>query len=352
MIIIPSWSKRILLCLVFSIFASFPVSNIHAASKQSKEKWYEVEIIVFAQDVAKNYESEIWLEKPGSPNIYNNVEHFTDTEILLNDDADNLTNYLIQPTFNTENENTLGDYARKINKSQKYKLLVHRSWRQTLKTKKIYLTDRPNTDPVDENSVYEDLNNETSEDLPELVSPEDMLLQALLVEEKSFSQPLSQLPFFISEMDRIEPFDDVRGMPVSVETPLSFEGPPQHLVYGNFQLSRGRYLHMNIDFLYRGEPYTPDLKELSVDEEFPMDKDNKFAPMDKMRSTSLSKMELLELLSGFIIKEKPPHVGFRIEDSKRVRLNKIYYSDHPMFGVIVRVIRYIPPPVQEVSEES
>jgi len=54
---------------------------------------------------------------------------------------------------------------------------------------------------------------------------------------------------------------------------------------------------------------------------------------------------------SFLNPEKPPFIGFRLADSKRVRLSKIYYFDHPMFGVITRVIRYEPPKELAQTEE-
>ena len=336
MLISHPWSIRLLLCLVLGIFASYPAF----AAKKSAEKWYEVEIIVFAHDLASNYEAEVWQDKPGFPNIRNNTEHFTPTELILTDDIESFPDYFIQPDFDPENEDTLEKYAQKLINSSKYKLLIHRSWRQTLEPHKIFLTDTPNTDPIDESK--HDL---PIDELSEQLSDEEKLLQALLKEEKDFSQPLSQLPFFISELDEIQPFDEVRGLPVSKYTPLSYEGPPQHLVYGNFTLSKGRYLHMDLDFIYRGEPYTTE-EEISIEEQFPM------GTKPESEDTVVETPTMSEELSGFIPKDKPPIAGFRIKDSKRVRLGRIYYSDHPLFGVVARVVRYTPPPPPEELTET
>jgi len=339
MLIPHPWSIYILLCLVLSILASFPTY----AAKKATEKWYEIEIIVFAHDLETNFESEIWLDKPGYPETRNNIEHFTQEELLLEDDIENIPSYLVQPKLDPENEDTLDKYVRKLKNSSKYKLLIHRTWRQTLKPQKVFLIDTPNTDPISQTT-----GDPLAEEFSEQKTDEEKLLQVLLEEEKNFSQPLSQLPFFISELDEIQPFDDVRDMPVSKYTPLSYEGPPQHLVYGNFTLSKGRYLHMDLDFLYRGEPYIPEHEEQSGEEQFPMGTKNDSELVD----AAINAPSVAEDLSGFIPKDKPPIAGFRIKDSKRVRFNRIYYSDHPLFGVIVRVIRYVPPPPEEQLETS
>ena len=331
------WSIRTLLCLVLGIFASCPAF----AAKKSAEKWYEIEIIVFAQDLASNYDAETWQEKPGFPKIRNNTEHFTPAELMLTEDIENYPDYLVQPDFDPENKDTLDKYARKLINSSKYKLLIHRSWRQTLKPHKIFLTDTPNTDPIDINKSAIPV-----DDFIEPKSDEEKLLQALLEEEKNFSQPLAQLPFFISELDEIQPFEEVQGLPVSKYTPLSYEGPPQHLVYGNFTLSKGRYLHLDLDFLYRGEPYTPELDEIAAEEQFPM------GEKGELVNTTIETPVMSDELSGLIPKDKPPITGFRIKDSKRVRLGRIYFSDHPLFGVIARVIRYTPPPPEETEENA
>lgn len=330
---------HLLLCLVLSILASFP----GFAENQSKEKWYQIEIIVFSQQMEGNFEEENWQTKPGYPKTHNSLELFSPSELLLEDSIENLTDYLTEPDVDPENEDTLESYVSKLENSSKYRVHIHRSWQQILDSKKVYLTDSPNIDPV----IASDNGEIVENGLAAEKSDEELLMQALLEEEKKFSQPLTRLPFFISELDTIQPFEEVRDLPTSSFTPLTYEGPPQHMVYGFFKLTKGRYLHMELDFLYRGEPYTPAPEELSVDETFPIAKQN-----EELAAVQTEPVEIPPAteIPGFISKENTPLVGFRIQDSKRVRLNNIYYFDHPLFGVIVRVNSYTPPPPEENDE--
>jgi len=335
--------SSILICFLFSL----PLF----AADQKPEKWYEVEIIVFAYDIESQYDSEIWQERPGFPKIVNTVEIYSPAELMLEDYTENLPTYLTEPelqdvkiktTKKSKKNKNLSNHARKLALSSKYQLLLHRTWRQTLKKRTVYLTDKPDTSPVDFTNSIPSLDEEVTPD----VSPEDMLMKALLEEEKQLNQSINDVPFFLNEHDQIQPFDEVRDIPQPVLTPLSYEGPPQHLIYGNFTLSKGRYLHMELDFLYRGEPYIPPASELSIEETFPMANDT-----NELNEEKDSAVENTAELPGFISNEKLPLVGFRIKESKRVRLNNIYYFDHPLFGALVRISRYtLPPPEEKVAK--
>lgn len=328
--------------LILGMIVSCPL----LAAQQKSENWYEIELIVFAQDMANNFDSEVWEEKPGTPKTHSVVELYSTGELLLEDYIKNLPLYLIEPEENINSKMSLEKNAKKLRKSEKYQLLIHRIWRQPLKKFRVYLSDSPNTDPI-MHETQEVLPQEA--DLTQEKSPEEMLMQTLLKEENK-NTPLNQIPFSINERDSIQNFDDVRDIPDSQNTALSYEGPPQHLVYGHFTLSKGRYLHMDLDFLYRGEPYVPMPEEEPVDEEIDSEttnpeitenmgtneEDPENIPVNEEDS------ELSTELPGFIGKEAPPLVGFRIKESKRVRLNNVYYFDHPLFGIISRISRYTP----------
>ena len=293
------------------------------AAKKTPQKLYEIEVILFANKTTDDNESEIWQEKPGSPKTQNNISLYSTSEFLLEDYPENVSKYFLQPETALGKKNTLNKYARKIQTSPNYQLLLHYSWHQPPQKKAVFLTDRPDTAPI----IFEQnaLEPEEISELEKIIAektPEELLLEALLEEEKDFSQPLSQLPFFISELDEITTFEDMRGAPVSHNTALSYEGPPEHKAYGNVTLSKGRFLHISLDFLYRGEPYSPPQEEESL----PIDEELTEAeiPIDDMLLDEIEETGL----SAITIKDKPPLPGFRIKGSKRVRLNQVYYFDH------------------------
>ena len=326
-----------LVCLLFSILVSAPTY----ATKKTPQKKYLIEIIAFARNMAENVDSEIWQENPGFPKIHHTIELYSPVEYLLEDYPENIPKHFIRVELDDDNKQAFTKYARKMQASPDYQLLFHYAWSQTLTPKAVLVIDTPNTDPI-----LFDEKAETSAETPIIPSPveqspEEQLLAALLEEEKDFSQPLKQLPFFISELDQIEPLDEMRHAPQSKYTATSYEGPPQHKIYGNFTLSKGRYLHMNLDFLYRGEPYfataAPASKDKKNEEELPLAQ-----TIRQDNATSHEMNENLTQESATVIAEDPPLPGFRISSSKRVRLNQVYYFDHPLFGMLVQVTRYVP----------
>jgi len=377
-------SLRTSLCVFLAVFASLPCLTVAKTNQSNPEKWYEIEIIVFSQPIEDNFEAEIWNEKPGYPKIQDVIELYSPTEALLENYIENVPTYLVEPERSTENyKESLEQYARKIKNSPKYHLLIHRTWRQQTVANKVYLIDTPDTSPIDIDNVIP-----SDDEFEPEKSAEDLLMEALLAEEagtekNNFSKPLSRAfeehPIFISAGDSIIPFDEIRGLPEPQYTALSYEGPPRHLIYGFFKLSISRYLHMDLDLLYRGEPYEPAIKELSIEETFPMAKNIEANSLETnnietnnletnslvtnsiesqnsatVAQTTQNAMEeegptdLTDLLNT----DKAPLVGVRMNESKRIRLQKIYYLDHPLFGVIARVNRYTPPPPEEEEEKK
>lgn len=338
---------RSLLCLFLCVFASSP----SLSKSNNTEKWYEIEIILFSNNNINNYDAELWEESPGFPKTRNTTTLYSEAELLLEtlyqEDTAIIPKHLMTAEFDESNKDTLKRYVRRLEKSSKYELIFHHAWRQPLSKSAVFLTDKPDTSPIifDDDTLSEEQIYEVSGGIVDEQTPEELLLSALLEEEKDFSQPLQHLPFFISEFDQIETLDDIRNAPVSKPTALSYEGPPLHMAYGNLILTKGRYLHMSLDFLYRGEPYTPTEPEVIPEVPAIVDNDSHQESLafdeDALDDDIIAETE--PTLAIEVTQEiKPPIPGYRIKDSKRVRLNRIYYFDHPLFGVIVRVIRHTP----------
>ncbi len=325
--------NRTYLYLFLCVFTSFTV----VSANEDPKKWYEIEVILFSTITPDNFESETWQIDPGHPNLKNNIALYSPAEFLLEEYPENITHYLIEAEFEDDNKNTFKKYVSKLARSSKYQLLLHRAWRQPVDKKAVSLIDKPDTAPVFD-IEHLSPNQETPEFVEEQ-SPEEQLFAALLKEEtEEFQQPA----YVMREWDPIEAFDDVPVIPTSQPTILSYEGPPQHLVYGNTTLNKGRYLHLSVDFLFRGEPYTPTPEEIpligALGAEMFLD--------NPVNTNTAEKMDDTETVGEIPAVDIPPPItGFRIKDSKRVRLNQIYYFDHPLFGAIVRVIRYTPPKI-------
>ena len=353
--------------LIFS-FLGTSFSTAWAESIKSKEKWYEVEVIVLANNDKSLQATEKWPEKPGIPPISQVLELFTPAEILI-DDVDKLPMYYVEPL--DPGENNLSKLANKIQNANDYTLLIHRSWRQRVSQKKeslpVYLDDNNAGD------LYQPLREEEFEEEIGSISPEQLLLDALLAEENSLNESSADTPFFIHELDPIIPFEETEGLPIPKPVQLGPMGPPKHSIFGILQFFKNRYLHIAIDFSFKPEPYEP-IDNLSIESEpgenpflenvlvvNEHSQDNTFSITTNEEQPTveqgtptpgnISDNEDDDLLS-LGVQEKPIFNGFRLTGSKRIRINEIHYFDHPTFGVIVRVINYVEPEVQEKETEE
>lgn len=334
-------TKRLPAILLASSLICAPLNSAWAAQSKG-EKWYEIEVIVFANTDQSLQESEKWPEKPGTPPTKKVLDLFSTGELLF-DDVEDLQMYYVEPF--EPNENNLSPLAEKITTSPDYSLLMHRTWRQTAPRKKssipVYLDDNLSE------HLYQPLGRPEEAEESGNFSAEQLLLEALLAEETNISQEPSSAPFFIHQLDPIIPFNETEGLPSTVETDLSPTGPPNHAVFGTFNFFKSRYLHVKIDFSYRAPPYEPKVEELALTEVFPMAKDGS-------EESLIDKEQLIktEEMLSFTSQEKPPYTGFRLKGSKRIRLNEVHYFDHPMFGVIVRAAPYVEPEPEEKESES
>ena len=107
----------------------------------------------------------------------------------------------------------------------------------------------------------------------------------------------------------------------------------RHEIEGTLGFSRGRYLHVKSDLWYSTfKPRT----DINVD--------GSNRPISA--STDLSEKMLLDYQDLIKIEEDRglfyPHETYRMFQSRRMRSNELHYLDHPLFGVIVRINRYIP----------
>ncbi len=360
--------KKLTAIFLASMLAAMPVSTLLAA--QGKDKWYEVEIIVFSSNDSSLQKSEKWAENPGTPQITNVMELFSASELLF-EDVDQMQMYYVEPI--EPNEKSLLPLAQRITGSDEYSLRIHRTWRQIASAKRstipVYLNDNLST------NLYQPLSSpdDELETFIEEISPEQLLLKALLAEESTLTQQIDSNPFFIHPLDPIVSFEETEGLPNSEAVELSPMGPPNHTIFGTLMFFKNRYLHLNIDFSYRAKPHEPKVKEIPLEQLFPMAGDTSdFSPTDALTNEPSGIIsdqphqlnEQAELLSNraqlirsvevlsFASQEKTPYVGYRLKGSKRIRLNEIHYFDHPLYGAIVRVAPYEPPEPEDKTAEE
>lgn len=103
---------------------------------------------------------------------------------------------------------------------------------------------------------------------------------------------------------KLDTAPDVRGLNAFGEVISPYDSLVTG-VRGTIDVTLGSYLHVNVDLIYR-EPNSNNQDEFSS-------------------------------IEGYEI--APSYQDYRLQESRRVKLNDIYYFDHPAIGVVARVVR-------------
>lgn len=307
------------------------------AGELDNERWYQVELIVFAQRDKSAVSAEQWpqisdshlpaglteLAYPPAP-LSLEPEIISPISLPAPDTLQVDNRQLPDPALATiENgfepllpkpfeilradEMQLGKAMQKLKQSGRHEPLLHVAWRQPTyersKTQAVLLYEgvdtplqgQPQTTPPDLNSLSAPPSPDTGDETP--------MAEALL----------PPAPRLLTEADtRI--------------------GPPNPRFVGSVKISVARYLHLDADLLYRAliEQQTvlrlPD--HLLWDEQ----------PYPTLREPqgpaySLQKWHAVR--------------GFRLEESRRMRSGEMHYLDHPFFGLIVLVTPFELPKIEE-----
>ncbi|HEY4731873.1 MAG TPA: CsiV family protein [Gammaproteobacteria bacterium] len=245
--------QRLLLSLLLGMAANF------AIAADDEPRWYEIEIIVFENLNQPSDSSESWPSNPGIPDSANALK-------LVPADAANTDNNPPQaksPAITapalpetyplvTNKDFKLAKQDTLLSDSGQYRPLLHVAWRQ----------------PV--------LSQETAKAVHIFSS----MMQA--------DGPASS-----NETLALPPQDGTSIQQNADST------APLNVIDGTIKIALGKYLHMDMDLLYR----------------------TKAAARDEVD------------IFGFRKEEDSPSV-FRMQQSRRVRSGEVHYFDHPAFGVI------------------
>lgn len=343
----------------------------NSLAADDNERWYQVELLVFSLNTPEYKESEIWSATPGSIDTQHSAEIMPPMEMTAESVPDSSQSLFF--TSVPEESLNLNQIAERLAESPDYHLLVHKAWRQPLQKNAlpipVIIEDVDNEpllvadqtaegessaeSPLPEEAPAEEAaaNSETmngGESLQEqpgsaAIDPtaEELLMQALLAEEKAAEQ---------------EQALDSRGpQPVALKSaaedaldsiPVLTVGPPEQLIFGTATLRWKRFLHLAVDMNYRtsAAALAETLDEEAVSSLFPMSIMSGGKQDRSEVAVMKAESELTEL--------KQQVLDFRINESRRVRTGKIYYFDHPLFGVIAHVSNYEPPPEPEKEEPA
>ena len=106
----------------------------------------------------------------------------------------------------------------------------------------------------------------------------------------------------------------------------------RHEIEGTLGFSRGRYLHVQSDLWYSNFKPRTDINAGGFNRP-------KSANIDLPEEMLLDYQDLIKLEENrglFYL-----HETYRMVQSRRMRSNELHYLDHPLFGVIVRINRYL-----------
>ena len=246
--------------LILFSFMIFAVSTVRVlAAEADSDKWYEVEVILFAHPSGGALQSERWTADPGIPKTDKNVDRLVRAAIpppgpnqgpLTNAKSVNAPLQIL-----SVNDLRLKTLADKLNSSAGYRVLMHTAWRQ----------------PVSKGERG----------------------SGVLVD------------------------NTVDAVNIIPSDPRSIETSP---FLGVVSLTSTRYLHLALDLLFRDPELIQAASVLdSTTPQFSMGTESEI-PLSAQSNT--------------------PIAGFRMTESRRIRLEQIQYFDHPLFGVIARVTAF------------
>jgi len=272
----------VLLCNSISLPSTYAV----------EKKWFQLELIVFSNHNPRDLESEKWPHDTKQYQANKYAEVTTDGATLKQPLTGRFAPIIFQAL--SEQDLSLQKIAERLDDSNEYQVLLHTGWQQWVKKRHkplpIYLDDA-NID-----HSYQPVNRGFS------------ALSPTSVNKNRTEQNQTPHPY--------------RSRPA---------GPPEVSVYGMVSLRQGRFLHLALDLSHhRYQHITPTTI-----------KENIQFPMDAIQTTPLVTHtdELSDELPPLLEPQVAQLPYYYLKESRRVRTNKLYYFDHPAFGVIAKITR-------------
>jgi len=291
--------------------------NVLASNKDENDiAWYQIEIIIFANQNYLGISSETWPETTELK--------YTDLIELRHPDDPQSTNpnspasRSKMPDFSAgatpvpfelldASELQLVPIIKKLKASEGYQPLLHIAWRQ------------PTLHPDKSIPVY----------LFQGVDlPASARLATITSQQGATGQKGSRFSSVSVGNFTVDSSQYGQLLPIT-ETDIN-TGPVLNPFSGTLRLSVSRYLHVEADLNYR----IPILKEEVV-------------PVDPMNA-GFNTAGGIQMPAGFgadqqvqtTIRKRQALQNFHLFETRRMRSKEIHYFDHPLFGVITRVIPY------------
>ncbi|MGD8640539.1 MAG: CsiV family protein [Gammaproteobacteria bacterium] len=275
---------------------------------QNDLPWYQIEVIIFANKNTGAIRSETW---PQAPQLHNSdaieLKHPEDAAYnnrkTPNFDAGSGANTPTPYELLDKSQLQLVPVARKLRSSNDYDLLMHVAWRQ------------PTVEPEKATPIYV----YDGADLPRGVIQKPK--QVAAASKGRFAEiPVGNYTYDSSQYGQI--------VPVS-QTDLEM-GPDLTTFSGTLKLGVSRYLHIEVDLKYR--------KTVIKEEIVPIDPGPTYTEGNSFQRTLA--LAQAENQNETRIRKREALQTFQLYASRRMRSRELHFIDHPVLGVIVRVIPY------------
>ena len=277
---------RMLLALLLPALVAGPL-------RAEEERWYEVELIVFASSQEDDGQ-EFWPPLAELPDAAGAMELGRDPGL--------------EPVPGKVSE--LAPLLAQLERSRLYQPLLHWHWRQ------------PGWDSAQARTLRVSVPMDA--DLP-VETP----ALAPLVTEPPETPGIQEVPL-----------PELAGEVAATETPrddLDSLLPEPERLAGTLRLRRGRYLHLDVDLVYR-EPVW-EAPEAAAPAESGVD--TLIGGTEPEMPAEQAEPATAPLPLEPVLRE------VRMTQSRRMRSGELHYLDHPRFGVLVLVRPYEPPPPLE-----
>ncbi len=288
-----AFSLTLMLFLLATLLPILATAGTKSAPPSLEDaRWFQVELILFAQKNGDPLHAEQW------PDIEGPILPDTLLELYLPQDASTAENRGSTDATTRSSENSLQlppayqildddalqltDAVKKLQRSSRFTPLLHIAWQQP-----------------------------------------------------TYNRQQAQPIFFMEGMDKPLPIETNGEI-----TPGSGDkiGPPNPLFVGTVTLSVERYLHLAADLFYR-QPVTQQLAmpisdlDLWYDRPYPTLKEPQ-GPAYRLKSWQAMR-------------------GFQLKESRRMRSKKIHYLDHPFMGLVVLITPVeLPEDAEEIQQTS
>ncbi len=282
-------------------------SSAYAAKPKSGPPWYEIEVIIFLNQLELGVASEAWevdgplssnnipirLSLPGELGPEINAAGFVNNADDMNDYSDDMM--LDRASIGTSPPNKqayillgkaqfqLNNIYNKLKNSANYKPILHIAWRQ------------PTLSPSKSQAIY----------VFNGMNQPDPIIKA------SARNQFSESAVF--------------GRNTTENMSQAFEGPQMQQFSGTIRVSVSRYLHIETDLHFREPIWLQETVEV-VDN----NSDSNISSFFGVQPTNTTSMVI----------EREVLTDFRLVETRRMRSTEIHYYDHPKFGVIVMATPY------------